>query len=489
MPLPTVLSFAVAAVCAVAAVFLGVQRGMPGGAPLVGLLLALVVWSVGYGCEIAASGLDQKVLWVKVQYAGIVVVPLTVLGFLLQYAGRGAWLRWRRVVVVSTIPVATLVLAWSGQLHDLVWSAAPGPVRGGRPLALDHGPAFYVDVVFTYCVLLLAAPLVAGRWPLRRSLRRQAIALALALAAPWLGNVLYVVGVKPAGLDLTPIGFAVTAVAFVLAGRRGVLHIAPVARHALVEHLQDGMVVIDERGRIVDCNPAVAPLLRCPVDDAVGRDATVALAVPVDELRSGRAVEIAADDGSRYYDVQAVDLPPSVAATGRLFLFRDVTTREELHALLRAEALTDDLTDLANRRSFLATLERELARADHCVGVLFLDIDGFKGVNDRHGHHAGDEILVATARRLATCVRAGDVVGRLGGDEFAVLLPDVDGTEVPLAIADRVTSALREPIDVDGRRLTVTVSVGLHVASTAGATPESLLRAADRRMYLAKQAA
>jgi diguanylate cyclase (GGDEF)-like protein len=244
--------------------------------------------------------------------------------------------------------------------------------------------------------------------------------------------------------------------------------------------------VIDARGQIVDCNPAVAPLLRCSVDDAVGRDATAALAVPVDGLRFGQAVEIAADDKSRYYDVQAVDLPPSVAATGRLLLFRDVTTREELHALLRAEALTDDLTGLANRRSFLATLERELARADRCVGVLFLDIDGFKGVNDRHGHHAGDEILVATARRLTACVRSGDVVGRLGGDEFAVLLPDVDGTEVPLAIADRITFALREPIDVDGRRLTVTVSVGLHVASAAEATPESLLRAADRRMYLAK---
>lgn len=489
VPAMTLLLLVVAVGSAVSAALLWSRRGTPGRRPLILLFAGVAIWTIGYAGEITAGELGSKARWVPVEYMGIVVLPVAVLLFTLEYTGRGEWLTWPRLATLATIPLATLVPAWIDGLDHLVWRTVGTEVRAGRPLALEHGPVFHVYVGFAYCALLVAmALLIRARLSLRPSFRRQSLALAFALATPSLCNVLYVVGLRPSGLDLTPFAFAVGAVAFMLARRRwGLLDIAPVARHALIEHLRDGMLVIDARGRIVDCNRAIAPLLTCPVEDAVGRHGATGLVVSLDDLCSGQTVEVGTDDGPRQYEIQTIDLPPTVAATARLLLFRDVTSRERLHELLRAEALTDDLTELPNRRSFLATLQRMLADPHRRVGVLFLDVDDFKRINDALGHHAGDQILVAIGRRLTRCVRAEDIVARLAGDEFAVCLPDVEGPEIPMAVAERIASAVRKPIDVDGHRIEVTASIGLHLATAADTTPDAVLQAADRRMYLAKQ--
>jgi diguanylate cyclase (GGDEF)-like protein len=117
--------------------------------------------------------------------------------------------------------------------------------------------------------------------------------------------------------------------------------------------------------------------------------------------------------------------------------------------------------------------------------VLFVDLDGFKAVNDTLGHAAGDQLLVAVAGRLSAGVRTGDCVARLGGDEFAVLLGTADDARVRW-VADRLLQRLREPVGLDGSSVTVTASVGGTLA-VAGDTPESLLHRADTAMYAAKR--
>jgi diguanylate cyclase (GGDEF)-like protein len=249
------------------------------------------------------------------------------------------------------------------------------------------------------------------------------------------------------------------------------------------------MVVVDTRGRIADCNRAAAPLLSCPYEEAVGRLAADVLPSGIAEIAAPQVVEVGVADGVRAYEAEAVDLPLGAVTSGRLILFHDVTARERLHALLRADALTDELTGLGNRRFFLDRLRRALeqtGRSGRPVGVVFLDLDEFKLVNDTRGHDVGDRVLVATARRLEGCLRPGDAVARLGGDEFTVLLPDVDTPDAAVAIADRIAAAVSRPLDIDGRSVGITVSVGLHLSTAADTTPESLLRAADRRMYATK---
>jgi diguanylate cyclase (GGDEF)-like protein len=151
------------------------------------------------------------------------------------------------------------------------------------------------------------------------------------------------------------------------------------------------------------------------------------------------------------------------------------------------QELRDPLTGLANRTRLVEHAETLLARDGGPVGVLLLDVDDFRDVNDARGHAAGDRLLVALGGRLAGCVRAGDRVGRLGGDEFAVVVDG--GPDVVAAVGERLLRALADPVVVDGRPLAVHVSIGAADTATATAGERSavtLLRNADLAMYMAK---
>jgi diguanylate cyclase (GGDEF)-like protein len=156
---------------------------------------------------------------------------------------------------------------------------------------------------------------------------------------------------------------------------------------------------------------------------------------------------------------------------------------------LAHRALHDALTGLPNRVLFLDRLTYALAQTDRqesSVGVFFLDLDGFKGVNDRLGHLAGDELLRSIAGRLLAWVRPGDTVSRFGGDEFTVLVREVKGAEEALAIAQRLTEAVRAPVAVAGEEVSLTPSIGIGLGRSTD-RPEDLLDLADRAMYVAKR--
>ena len=158
---------------------------------------------------------------------------------------------------------------------------------------------------------------------------------------------------------------------------------------------------------------------------------------------------------------------------------------------LAHRALHDDLTGLPNRVLFLDRLMYALAqseRQDSYVGIFFLDLDGFKGVNDRLGHLAGDALLRAMAGRLLGWVRPGDTVSRFGGDEFTVLVREVGGPEEATQIAERLTEAVRSPVSVAGAEISLTPSIGIALGDTTE-KPEDLLDRADKAMYSAKRRA
>jgi diguanylate cyclase (GGDEF)-like protein len=161
----------------------------------------------------------------------------------------------------------------------------------------------------------------------------------------------------------------------------------------------------------------------------------------------------------------------------------------EANRRLAAQALTDDLTGLANRRHGARELERAVAlavRHGRVLGVARVDVDHFKRINDTYGHDAGDEVLIEVARRLASAVRGGDLLARWGGDEFVAILPDTD-REGAMRAAERLRAAVAAaPVEVEGASADVTVSVGW--AHWSGDTPGDLLVRADRAVYQAKDA-
>jgi diguanylate cyclase (GGDEF)-like protein/PAS domain S-box-containing protein len=171
-------------------------------------------------------------------------------------------------------------------------------------------------------------------------------------------------------------------------------------------------------------------------------------------------------------------------------MLEDISDRKLVEADLVHRTLHDGLTELPNRQHFLDRLRQTRARrfsTGSGVAVVFMDLDGFKEVNDSQGHHAGDELLLAVARRLKEAVRPSDTIARFGGDEFVVLAAEVDSAHDATQLAWRLTNALRPTFSVIGTTVTVTASMGVAYSADPEDAAEDIVRKADAAMYLAKQ--
>jgi diguanylate cyclase (GGDEF)-like protein/PAS domain S-box-containing protein len=196
-------------------------------------------------------------------------------------------------------------------------------------------------------------------------------------------------------------------------------------------------------------------------------------------------------DGSLFaleLSLSEIALPPGPSKFTAVV--RDITERKSWESRIYSLAYSDPLTGLPNRLLLRDRLEHAIAAAQRnrtLVGVLFLDLDYFKAVNDAYGHHTGDHLLREIAERAKGCVREIDTVSRIGGDEFVLVLPELREAADAGAVARKILAALSQPCAIDGRELRVTPTVGISIYPHHGADAESLLRNADAAMYHAKE--
>ncbi|MBO3735982.1 sensor domain-containing diguanylate cyclase [Actinoplanes flavus] len=264
---------------------------------------------------------------------------------------------------------------------------------------------------------------------------------------------------------------------------------------ALFQHAPDLVSVLDGTGRIVFSSPSTTSVLGFAAGSRTGHSVfevvhpedqqqmreglTTLLSDPSGVLRLQCRVRTA-DGEYRWFDFTASNQMQNAALSGVVINARDISENRAFQERLEHEAQHDPLTGLPNRRRMQDKLHSSL-RADS-VAVLFVDLDGFKPVNDAHGHEVGDELLRQVADRLSACVRASDVLARVGGDEFVMLMPGVVEPGDVDAMSNRVRYVLGLPFRIDGHEIQIGASVGVHLAPAAG-DPDEALRAADHAMY------
>jgi diguanylate cyclase (GGDEF)-like protein/PAS domain S-box-containing protein len=274
----------------------------------------------------------------------------------------------------------------------------------------------------------------------------------------------------------------------------------------LAGNSSDAVAILDVDGTIRNDDPGLAALLACPGTSVQGRsmlefiqdgDRAAAedafdrcLAEP--GQRNLLELEVRRTDARRtWVAARVVNLLDDPVVGGVLVNLHDISPRKRVERELEHQAFHDSLTGLANRALFSNRVEHAVDRGSRTgrhPAVIFLDLDGFKAVNDTLGHDAGDRLLQQVAARLLESVRDGDTVARLGGDEFAVLVEEsLRPLEEAAAVADRALAAIRKPIEIDGQVLPVTASAGL-TTGDARSTATTLLRDADAAMYAAKAA-
>ena len=261
-----------------------------------------------------------------------------------------------------------------------------------------------------------------------------------------------------------------------------------------------GLFETDTQGHLVFSNDRAAAQLGLDADSYLGRPWTDLLAAAghtVDAAVAAQdrpAFECALDigHGKSWLRVEATPLQePGQPPAGHLFTLVDVTELREQARRNEQRANHDALTGLANRARFEHRLNDavSLCQAEgRSACVLFIDLDGFKGVNDTLGHQAGDDVLKAVANRIKRVMRGEDLVARLGGDEFAVLLADVAEEAVIKRVAAKIEKAVRPPVAVAGGTATVGASIGWSLVGVPGVSAAQVLADADQAMYRAKRA-
>ncbi|HEY0929559.1 MAG TPA: EAL domain-containing protein [Gemmatimonas sp.] len=396
-----------------------------------------------------------------------------------------------------------------------------------------HGGARVPDLMFvtrpTACFLMAAAGWLSSATVLRRDVRptrdrdgRSVSILPYAAVVPGFALLLHLafedrhqplLGLVIGAAALTVIAFARQFAA----SREAVSTLAEASARdsearfrSLVQHSSDVIMIVDPDGTLRFASPSMSTVFGHEPSRLVGTNLVSMLHVEdqqnavqfLDELartgaRTGagspgvlkREWRLAHADGSwMTVDNVGTNLLREPVVRGLVLNSRDVTEQSMIKQQYIHQAFHDPLTDLANRSLFLYQVGHALARGarqSSPVTVLFLDLDNFKTVNDSLGHAAGDRLLVDAARRLASCVRASDLIARLGGDEFAVLVEDAQTVEEVLVVASRIGTALSRPFMLSGKEVFVSSSIGI-ARSSRGESSDELVRNADVAMYVAK---
>jgi diguanylate cyclase (GGDEF)-like protein/PAS domain S-box-containing protein len=278
----------------------------------------------------------------------------------------------------------------------------------------------------------------------------------------------------------------------------------------LIHHSADVVMVTDDTGTITYVSPAVELITGHAAGDLLGidffqlvhpHDLTTARSIRANLVDGGERecrLELRlrhADGRWRWHEANVRNLLDHPAVSGIVVNHRDVTERRNDRDRLLHEATHDALTGLVNRATFWRMLDESMDKAStgaredapaHRVAVLYLDLDGFKQVNDTMGHEAGDLLLAWFGALLRRCVPAPDVAARLGGDEFAVLLTQLRPSD-PIGLARRIVAELAEPFRIDGKPLYVRTSIGIAVSGTGADSASVMLHRADLAMYHAKR--
>ena len=314
---------------------------------LVLLGLASAIWSLGYALEIAGADLATKIFWAKTQYIGISLVPFLWMAFIAQYSNVSSQTINRGAPFLLIISLVTVILAFTNERHGLLWEKTY-IYRAGNfsSLGIVHGPWFWIYFAYSYALIAIGTFVgIRSLGRMKGIYRGQVVALLIAVAAPWIGNFLYILGLSPIPqLDLTPFAMSISVLAFTW-GVTGfhLLDLSPIARDIVVEEMNSGMIVLNAQNHIVDANPTALKMLNQSASQVVGQTVPNVFGnMPgliqryIDVTEITEEIAIGEGDARRWYEVSISPIHDKQKAIGgRVITIMDISERKRMEILLQ----------------------------------------------------------------------------------------------------------------------------------------------------------
>ena len=456
------------------------------------LMVCIAVWAGGYGLAYASTTLEDKYFWTVFKNLGALPAPVIWALLTLQLARMDALLSRRLWLAIAAFVAVLMLSMLTNDAHHLFWidfKLVPGEIES----VSTHGPLFKL---WEYCIYV-AAPvaLIACADYARRApgvQKTQALLMIAAALVPITGRVVRVVfGVRLIeSVDSVPLLLFVSGLMFAVAiFRLGALDVLSIAHRLVVDNIQAGIVVVDPSERVLGINPFARGLCAKGAGDGtpLARALPACAGMP---LFDGSEHEVRIDSAGgveRWYLVKVSAVgDDSVGRLGTALMLLDITDRKQMEQTLRAEATTDPLTGVANRRQFFARAEAALERAqgrDEQLAVLLISVDHFDVLTEAQGHRIGDEVLLAAAQTVEHTLREVDVFGRYSPEAFIALSPGIP--DVIAGLSRRIRRAVSQAaIDTPGGAVNVTLSIGSAPLREGGL--EAAIQGADEALIAAR---
>ena len=464
------------------------------------LVLALAIWTACYAFELSSISLESKIFWAKMKYLGSAPGPVLWFVFSVHYTNQKNWLTMPIKILLSVFIVLTIGIVFTNERHHWYWTEI-FLVPGFPETQAEHGFYFWVYAAGLYLLVLAS---VVNHFNYYRTVpalfRRQALLMVLGGFVPLGIRILEdFVGWDPfLKIDNVILFLLLSALLFAIAlFRFGALEIVPIAHNLIVHYINSGILVSDVLGRVIEINPFARQIIGSDSKNTIGKSLDEVLkdfpnidySSQMSE-RQEQEISVEKDSNTYFYIVQVSPIRNERHEfIGHVIVLVDITDRKKAEMELERLARTDVLTDVTNRRHFfeLAEIEFErFKRYGHPLGIMLLDIDHFKQVNDSYGHLAGDFVLMSVATECKKHIRTTDIFARYGGEEFICLLYEVD-PEKARETAERIRRFIEVmPVAFDGKSIHVTASFGLAFAQV-DQTLEKVIDLADQCLYKSKR--
>ncbi len=462
------------------------------------MCLAVGIYIIGYSLELKATTIEQLRVCLKMEYFGAPF--MTVFWFMFSYKFYyNRHVSFKLGISIMVVPLLTLFFNVSNDYFHILYQQIDYRISGDVIVAvLTRGPWYYFYSLYSYAIILFGSFLFYKIWRTSKNIMIQSQALIMfsGTITPVLCNVVYLLGLTPIGLDITPFGLLVLAILYGFAlFKYEVLELREIVKSVVFEEIDEAILVVDNKNHLVEYNEAATSVFSWMNADNIGInvkafDYGVNLMNQEDSIFT---MQVITDSINRYYEFRTSILEVKNEIVGKVIFFRDVTLEKQMVEKLDQLASFDALSQVYNRRKLLEEAEKEAIRAmryyDH-LSVLMIDIDHFKNVNDQYGHLAGDEVIYNVAQIIKKKIRSIDIVGRYGGEEFVAVLSNAD-RENALKVAENIRKEIEmAKISYEEELITVTVSIGLAVVNATNQRAiniMAIINLADQAMYLAKE--
>ncbi|MGG1551013.1 histidine kinase N-terminal 7TM domain-containing protein [Paenibacillus ferrarius] len=464
--------------------------------------ICIAIYCFSSALGLLSTTLQELKLWTTVQYIGMPFSPPLGLLFVMHYLGFPV--TRRRVILLLAIPVISLCMVATNDWHHLHYRVFEiDPILGAPYVHQEIGVWYMIHGVFTFGSMFVAFWLVIFQWrETAKTYRPQLIALMFGQLVPIVTAFVYLVGLTPPGVDPVPMVLWISSLLYVWSINSSRLFtLMPVAKDAIFQSINDGVLVLDEFNRIIEFNRACQRMLPRLHKRQLGQQfaetwpklAGSPFPFPLKVEAQSLDLQLAAEGRpDATYQVRITPLEHANQGKGLLLIFTDITELKRLQRQLEHHAYYDELTGAPNRRAFFqqGTLTLEESRqAGEPFTVVLMDVDYFKKVNDTFGHHVGDQVLMHVAHLCQQELQAGELFARYGGEEFVLALKGrtlQEGEAVANRLRTRIAS---KPLTTTEDKISVTLSLGVaEAADGPEETLSQLLNKADQALYAAKQA-